>query len=83
MNIKLNKDGKPRKTFTLALHTVQQAKKEAWDKVVYWGESVDYWLDQEDEQEHLQMCMRSKAEAWERWYEAARILTKLEELDNA
>lgn len=84
--IKLNKNGKPRKTFNLAVEIVKKRQDEAWEEVEYWSNSKDYWREHADNPEHAshyKMVSQTCEERWSKWHSVTSILHALEEIENA
>ena len=86
MSMKLNNNGKPRKTFNLAISIAREQQDEAWDDIHYWNESEEKWRDRKDlpkHAEHYKSVLENYQKAWDKWHGVTRVLNALEEIENA
>ena len=84
--IKLNKNGKPRKTFNLAVEIVKQQQEDVWQEVQYWMESKDYWREHANDPahaDHYQMVRQACEDRWQKWHSVTSVLRALEDVENA
>ncbi len=84
--MKLNKNGKPRKTFALAVSIAKDKKEKAWDHILYWAEREEKWRAEKDNPEHAdhyQDVVESLANSWDQWHGVVRVLRALEAIENA
>lgn len=84
--MKQNKNGKPRKTFALAISIAEKQKEQAWDKIMCWQESEETWRAEKNNPEHAdhyEFVVKRLEDAWTDWQAVARVLRELEEIENA
>jgi hypothetical protein len=83
--MKLNNNGKPRKTFALAISIAEEQKEKAWSDIDYWSKSEEKWRAKKDDPEHAEhykMCFQNLRESWGKWHGVLRMLHALEDIKN-
>ena len=83
--MKLNKNGKPRKTFNLAISIAEEQQEKAWKEISYWSDSEERWRPQKNDPEHAEhyaSVVESLRESWGKWHGVVRVLHELEDIQN-
>ncbi len=83
--MKLNKNGKPRKTFALAISIAKEQKEKLYTDIFYWSDSELELRAEKDNPkyaEHYESIVTNLEEAWIKWHGATRVVRALEAVEN-